>query len=53
MPKLPCTADKPQPRNIVGTVTAIPTPTLPKRLRQQADPLVIADRFDFALRAAG
>ena len=50
--ELPCAADKPHPRNIVVTVTAKPAMP-PKRLRQQADPLAITDRFDVALRAAG
>ena len=50
--KLPCPADEAQPRYIVGIIAAKPA-ARPMRLRQQADPLVIADRLDVALRAAG
>ena len=46
--ELPCSPDKAQPRNVVGIITAKPT-ARPVRRRQQADPLLIADRLDIAL----
>jgi hypothetical protein len=46
------TANKPQARNILIIIAAIPA-AQSARLRQQANPLVIADRLDIALRAVG
>jgi hypothetical protein len=46
--ELPRSPDKAQPRNVVGIITAKPT-ARPVRRRQQADPLLIADRLDIAL----
>jgi hypothetical protein len=43
--QLPRSANESQSRNIVGTI-APKSAALPSRLREQADPLVIADRRD-------
>ena len=47
-PELPCSPDKAQPRNVVGIIAAKPA-AWPVRPRQQADPLVVADRLNVAL----
>jgi len=46
--ELPCPADESKPGHIVAVVSAKPAALLPAWLRQQADPLVIADRLDIA-----
>ena len=46
--ELPRSPDKAQPRNVVGIIAAKPA-AWPVRPRQQADPLVVADRLNVAL----
>src|SRR6516165_8053107 len=50
--ELPRAANEPQARNILIVIAAIPA-ARSARLRQYANPLVIADRLDIALRAVG
>lgn len=46
--KLARATNEPQPRDVIGIVSPEPT-TQSVRLRQQPDPLVIADRLNVAL----
>jgi hypothetical protein len=46
--KLPRSQNKSEPRHIVAIVSAKPATFFPAWLRQQSNPLVVADRFDVA-----
>ena len=51
-PEVPRATNEAQSRYIASIVAPKPA-TLPLRLRQQANPLVIPDRLDVSLRPAG